>query len=105
MTPEQFNRLERGDLVRHVGHGDAWVVDGRYGDCVVIVRTMRIVNPDEWDCVGRANYENAGEIEVEDHSQADAHGGVYEPDVDDDDIELLKSIAAGEEDNDVESQG
>ena len=56
MTPEEFKKLNRGDLVRHKNHADACVVDRNLGDKVITVQTKVITQPNEWDLVAKAGY-------------------------------------------------
>lgn len=49
MTPEQFAGLERGDIIRHKGNADGWLVSGRWGDALVLLRHTMATNPEEWD--------------------------------------------------------
>lgn len=51
MTREEFEQLQPGDLVRHIGKAEAAVVTARYGARVTAVRTYDITNPAEWDVV------------------------------------------------------
>lgn len=52
--PAEELLLEAGDIVRHVGTGDGWIVHRRNGDGTYIaVRVQHISNPSEWRKVGR----------------------------------------------------
>ena len=49
MTSEEMRDLERGDIVRIKGSGISFVVDGNYDSHVIVVRTMEMTNPSEWE--------------------------------------------------------
>jgi hypothetical protein len=62
MTPEEWDGLSDGDLVRHVNSGVAFTVGGNYGELgVVVTRSQLIHNCNEWDLVGQARYELTSE--------------------------------------------
>ncbi|WP_257540692.1 hypothetical protein [Sphingobium sp. CFD-1] len=48
MTDEEFRSLQRGDIVRHAGGADAYVVTSNYGDRVTAVLTADLTNAREW---------------------------------------------------------
>lgn len=48
MNSVQLKKLKKGDIVRHLGTGDSYVVDANYGDFVTGMRTVNISNPSEW---------------------------------------------------------
>lgn len=54
MTKEQFQALERGDILRNKSSKSSYVVDANYGNRVSAVKTVDITNPDEWELVQRA---------------------------------------------------
>lgn len=55
MTPEQFEQLSEGDIVRHVHDWRGFVVHANYGKRgVVIVRTQLATIPSEWELVRKA---------------------------------------------------
>jgi hypothetical protein len=60
MTREGFDLLAIGDIVRNKGSGNAYVA-GRYGDCVIAVRTVEMTNPAEWDLVFSRAYATGGD--------------------------------------------
>lgn len=49
MEKQEFKKLKRGDVVRHIGLCDSYVVDDNYGGFVIAVRTMCMANPSEWE--------------------------------------------------------
>jgi len=56
MSPEEFENLGTGDLVRHKASPRASLVTANYGDRVTAVQTHDITNPDEWLLVAKADY-------------------------------------------------
>ena len=56
MTPEQMQKLERGDIVRHKAADRGYVVMSNYGNRVTAVDTVDITNPEEWELVFKANH-------------------------------------------------
>lgn len=49
MTQDQFDGLTRGDIVRHIGTGDSFVIErGNSRNSYTAVRTIDISNPQEW---------------------------------------------------------
>ena len=40
--------LKVGDIIRHVGGSEAYVVTAHYGARVTAVRTVDVTNPNEW---------------------------------------------------------
>jgi hypothetical protein len=57
MKPENFKKLERGDIVRHKTDHRTDVVDANYGNRVTVVRVSNVTNPHEWELVAKAKYE------------------------------------------------
>jgi hypothetical protein len=56
MTQHDLQQLQPGDIIRHVGHGEAYMVTGNYGERITAVRTIDVTNPIEWVLVGKASY-------------------------------------------------
>ena len=56
MTEDEFKNLTRGDIVRHKGLGDSWLIDMSYGNRKTAIRTVDLTNPDEWELISKANY-------------------------------------------------
>ena len=58
MTKDEFQKLETGDVIRHVdpssvfGHA-GYVVCAAYGDHVVAVHVVNAMNPEEWDVIAK----------------------------------------------------
>lgn len=49
MTPQEFSQLKRGDIVRHVGSGDSYVIERSKGDgSHVAIRSIVVTNTHEW---------------------------------------------------------
>lgn len=44
----KLKELKTGDIVRHKGKGEAYVVTSNFGDRVTAVRTVDITNAPEW---------------------------------------------------------
>jgi hypothetical protein len=51
MTIEEFENLERGDIVRGKHSTLSYVVDAHHGYAAIGVRSVEISNPSEWDLV------------------------------------------------------
>ena len=62
MTKEQFNLLERGDIIESYS-GISYVVTAHYGDHVIAVRTVELTNPAEWMIVLKRNNQTITELE------------------------------------------
>ena len=60
MTNEQFKSLRRGDVIRGLCSGTAFVVDAHYGDFVIAMKSMHISNPSEWELCAS---ENSGAVD------------------------------------------
>ena len=56
MTKEEFEQLERGDIVWHIAADKAYVVDAHYGDSIIAVRTVLLTNPEEWQWIQRPKH-------------------------------------------------
>ena len=58
MDRETFQKLDRGDIVRHkaTDHATSYIVVANYGNHVTAVNTMNITNPAEWDLIYKAAY-------------------------------------------------
>jgi len=56
MTKNQFKKLSRGDIVRHVAGGISYIVDANFGDSVTALNSIDVTNPTEWDLVFKASY-------------------------------------------------
>ena len=48
MTPEEFSKLQPGDIVRHRLSSDGYIVHTHLGRSVDVVRIMHMTNPEEW---------------------------------------------------------
>ena len=55
MTKEQFKSLRRGDIIRGLASGIAFVVDAHYGDFVIAMKSMHVSNPSEWELCASEN--------------------------------------------------
>ena len=49
-----LHELRRGDIVRHRGSGDSYVITEPCGPWATAVRTIRVSNPSEWLLVENA---------------------------------------------------
>ena len=56
MDKKQFEKLECGDIVKHIIGDKSIIVMANYGSRVTAVRTYDLTNPDEWELVMKANY-------------------------------------------------
>lgn len=57
MTREEFNSLNRGDIISHkIMKDHSWMVEANYGNRVTAVDTIDVTNPDEWDITLKAFY-------------------------------------------------
>ena len=57
MTQNEFDHLDRGDLVRHIKHSECMLVDANNGNgTITVVNTQCICNPSEWYLIAKANY-------------------------------------------------
>lgn len=54
--------LDRGDLVRLKGHGEAFNVEANCGGYVVVIKAKLLTNPNEWDLVSKADRKRSTEI-------------------------------------------
>lgn len=54
MTSEEFNKLDRGDIVRHHDTSTTFVVTANYGDRVTAVATADMTNAPEWVLVRKS---------------------------------------------------
>lgn len=69
MKHEELKRLERGDIVKHVGDPTVYVVTANYGERVTATSTVDITNPPEWEIVLKVEHRpwvQGGEIRVGD---------------------------------------
>lgn len=57
MTREQFDKVKRGDILRHVNEAESYVVETRQVSwcshnegqvTLILVRTAEATNPEEW---------------------------------------------------------
>lgn len=49
MTNEEMGNLQRGDMVKHASFGSVvYVVTGNYGGRITAVRSVDLMNPQEW---------------------------------------------------------
>lgn len=55
MKKGEFERLERGDVVKHKRDSRLFIVTGNYGDHVTAVATVDMNNPDEWEIVHKVD--------------------------------------------------
>jgi hypothetical protein len=53
MTDEEFRNLLPGDMVRHAGGGDNYVITSPFGTRHTAVRTVDMTNPAEWALVSK----------------------------------------------------
>ena len=60
---EQMKSLERGDIVKHIGNSQTFVVTGNYGGRVTAVATVDITNLTEWELVLKSRDEKPKETE------------------------------------------
>lgn len=51
MTQEQMKQLQPGDIVKHAGSMERFMVTANYGVRATAVRTVDITNPDEWELI------------------------------------------------------
>jgi len=51
MTQTEFDMLRPGDVVRPVNSNRRYIVHDCHGNGVIVVRTMTMTNPDEWEWV------------------------------------------------------
>lgn len=54
MTPEEFSKLQPGDIVRHRLSSDGYIVHTHLGRSVDVVRIMHLTNPSEWQLIQKA---------------------------------------------------
>ena len=57
MKEQQFNELDRGDLIKHKNNSAIYIVTSNYGGRVTAVKTVDITDPGEWKLLLKANYE------------------------------------------------
>lgn len=57
MKKDNFNNLDRGDIVKHKEFRETYVVTANYGSYVVAVNTVHMSNSSEWDLLLKANHE------------------------------------------------
>ncbi len=48
MKKEQFDNLKRGDIIRHKGDPESYVIEATHNRGYVAVRTIDVTNPSEW---------------------------------------------------------
>ena len=53
MTPDEFRRLDVGDIIRHESSHEAYIVTGNYGGRVTAVKTVDATNSTEWQLVSK----------------------------------------------------
>lgn len=54
MKKERFWSLLRGDIIRHKGNGETYVVLRKLPDnTYIVIREIMATNPDEWTLVGK----------------------------------------------------
>lgn len=56
MEKEQFEKLQPGDIIRHVSGGEGLIVHGNYGGRITAVRVTDVTNPYEWDLILKVDY-------------------------------------------------
>lgn len=54
MTEDDFEALNEGDVVRSKSMGMTYIVAANYGNRVMAVRVVDMVNPREWELISRA---------------------------------------------------
>lgn len=57
MNKSEFMNLREGDIVQGKSSGLGYVVVANYGNHVIIVRSMEITNPDEWEIIQKSSAE------------------------------------------------
>lgn len=50
---KNFYKLKRGDIVKNKGSGESYIVDGNYGNKIILIKTILVMNPSEWEKVPR----------------------------------------------------
>lgn len=45
---KSIDQLRRGDIIRHKGSGEAYVIDSNYGSFAIGMRSVHVSNPIEW---------------------------------------------------------
>lgn len=59
MEKEVFEKLDAGDIVRHKEGYEGYIVHGNYlRGGLIVVRSLLIHNPDEWDLLYKANHQH-----------------------------------------------
>ena len=48
LTKDEFEDLRIGDIVRNKASGEGYIITANYGNRITAVRTVDIINPDEW---------------------------------------------------------
>lgn len=48
---QNIKELERGDIIRHNGSGNSYVITSVYGEYAIAVDTIHVSNPNEWSIV------------------------------------------------------
>jgi hypothetical protein len=55
MKPEEMQNLKPGDVIRHKGDSNGYIVTANYLSRVTAVRTTDVTNPAEWDLAPQPN--------------------------------------------------
>lgn len=55
MDEKTFERLERGDMIKHIADHRVFVVTGNYGSRITAVTSVDLTNPSEWKLVESPN--------------------------------------------------
>lgn len=64
MTQEEFDSLDRGDILRHAS-GDSYVVSQKLSNSLIAVRTIEAANPAEWELYS-SNIRQPGQFQERD---------------------------------------
>ncbi len=66
MDRNDFQALDRGDIVRHVSGSESYLIDANLGSAAIASRIIVMRNPEEWELIFKANYHIGGNMtEVE----------------------------------------
>ena len=64
MRQTTFERLEVGDIVRHVGTHETFIITANYRTHITAVRTVEMTHPSEWGLVVKSRHETPGPQET-----------------------------------------
>jgi len=62
INKKSFSKLSRGDIVKHIGDIETFVVTSNYGKRVTATTTVDMTNPNEWELVLKAKYNKLPKI-------------------------------------------